>query len=65
MDEKSTSFKRKYEFQVGGGSKVKLVIEAEIQDMNKNDLEDIIHETAICTHNFYLGLGKEITSSDQ
>lgn len=52
--------KKEYEFQAGGGSKVRLEIEAKIREVNKEDIEDILHEVAICTHNFYLGLGKKI-----
>lgn len=55
------SNKKKYEFQAGG-SKVQLEIEVKIQDVDKEDMEDILHEVASCTRNFYLDLGKKITS---
>lgn len=56
--------KKKYVFQVGRGSKVQLKIEVKIQEVNKEDMEDILHEVASCTHNFYLDLGKKIASDD-
>lgn len=59
------SYKKKYEFQSDGGSKVEIEIEAKIKDMDKKDLEYILHETAKCTRNFYLGLGRKIADSDQ
>ncbi|MEY8396150.1 hypothetical protein AALB64_15270 [Lachnospiraceae bacterium 45-P1] len=58
------SHKKEYEFQTRGGSKIKLEIEAKIKDVNKTDLEDILHEVARCTHNFYLSLGRKISSDN-
>ena len=56
--------KKKYEFQAGRESKVQLEIEVKIQEVNKEDMEDILHEVASCTHNFYLDLGKKIASEN-
>ena len=56
--------KKKYKFQAGRGSKVQLEIEAKIQEVKKEDMEDILHEVASCTHNFYLDLGKKIASEN-
>ncbi|RKJ18387.1 hypothetical protein D7X48_18070 [bacterium D16-50] len=57
--------KKKYEFRVAGGSVAEIEIEAKIKDVSKNDLEDILHEVATCTHNFYLSLDREIADVDQ
>ncbi len=54
------SHRSEYVFQVGKGSKVEVKIEAKIKDLNKSDLEEILHEYASCTHNFYLSLGRKI-----
>lgn len=56
--------KKKYKFQADRGSKVQLEIEAKIQEVNKEDMKDILHEVASCTHNFYLDLGKKIASEN-
>lgn len=53
-------YERKYEFEAGEGSKVEVKIEAKIKELNKADREEILHEFASCTHNFYLGLGRKI-----
>ena len=53
--------KRKYEFQTEKGSKVELEIEAKIKEMDSTDLEEILHEVAGRTHNFYLSLGRKIS----
>lgn len=58
------SNKKKYEFQAGRGSQVQLEIEAKIRDVDKEDMKDILHEVASCTHNFYLDLGKKIASDN-
>lgn len=56
--------KKKYKFQARRGSKMKLEIEVKIQELNKEDMEDILHEVASCSHNFYLDLGKKIASDN-
>lgn len=58
------SHKKEYEFQTDGGAKTKLEIEAKIKDVNKTDLENILHEVASCTHNFYLSLGRKISDGN-
>lgn len=55
---------KKYEFQTKNGSKVEIEIEAKIEEVSKNDLEDILRETAMYTHNFYLSLGRKIAGID-
>lgn len=55
---------KKYEFQAKNGSKVEIEIEAKIEEMSKDDLEEILHETAMHTHNFYLSLGRKIAGID-
>lgn len=45
--------KKKYKFQTGRGSKVLLEIELMIQEVNKEDMEDILHDVVNCTYNFY------------
>lgn len=54
--------KKIYKFQASRGSKVQLEIEVKIQELNKEDMEDILHEVASCSHNFYLDLGKKIAA---
>lgn len=54
-----------YEFTTKNGSTVKVKIEAETKNLCKGDLEEILHEYAACTHNFYLSLGRKITGDDQ
>ena len=54
------SYKKNYEFQTGKGSKGEIEIEAKIKDIDRIDLEEVLHEVAICTHNFYLSLGRKI-----
>lgn len=58
------SHEKSYEFQVEKGSKVEVKIETKIEDLCKSDLEDILHEYARCTRNFYLSLGKMIAGID-
>lgn len=58
------SHKKKYEFQTDRGSKAEITIEAKVEDVGRNDVENILHEAAICTHNFYLSLGRKITGKD-
>lgn len=60
MDLLNTS---KYEYQSHNGSKVKVKIEAEIKELHKEDLEEILHEFAIRTRNFYLSLGRKIADA--
>lgn len=52
--------KKRYEFETKNGSKVEIEIKAKIKEMSIGDTEGILHETAICTHNFYLSLGRKI-----
>ena len=54
--------KQKYEFQTEQGSMVEVKIEARIKRVNRTDLEEILHEFASCTHNFYLSLGRKISN---
>ena len=64
-DKKDTiNHSQKYEFQLEKGTSVEVKIEAKIKRLNKANLEEILHEFAICTHNFYLSLGKEISIKD-
>lgn len=58
------SHESEYEFKTEKGSKVKVKIQAKIEDLCKEDLEEILHEYAACTHNFYLKLGKKIAGND-
>lgn len=53
-----------YEYQAKNGSKVEVKIETKIRDLCKEDLEEILHEYASCTHNSYLSLAKKIASDD-
>lgn len=53
-----------YEFQTKKNSKVEVKIEAKIDDLHKEDLEEILHEYAVRSHNFYLSLGKKIAGMD-
>lgn len=59
------SYENKYEFQAEKGSKVEVKIEVEIKDLCKEDWEEILHEYASCTHNFYLSLSRKIAGYDQ
>lgn len=54
------SYEKIYELQTKHGSTVNVKIEAKIKDLRKEDLEEILHEYAMYTHNFYLSLGKKI-----
>lgn len=53
-----------YELEARKGSKVEVRIEAKIKDLQKEDLEEILHEYAMYTHNFYLSLGQKIADHD-
>ncbi len=55
-------YEKKYHFKSEKGTDVEVSIAAEIKDLNKNDLQEILHEYAVSTHNFYLNLGKEINN---
>ena len=63
-DKRDINHSKKYEFQLEKGTSAEVKIEAKIKSLNKADLEEILHELAICTHNFYLSLGKEISIKD-
>ncbi len=54
-----------YEYQAKNGSKVEVKIETKIRDLHKEDLKEILHEYASCTHNSYLSLAKKIVNDDQ
>lgn len=54
-----------YKFTTKNGSTVKVKIEAEVENLCKGDLGEILNEYATCTHNFYLSLGRKITGDDQ
>lgn len=51
-----------YDFVCSGGSTLKVVISAEIKDLNKSDLQELLHEFANAHKSFYLGLGNEINN---
>lgn len=55
------SHEKTYELQAKNGSKVNVKIEAKIENLRKEDFEEILHEYAMYTHNFYLSLGKTLT----
>lgn len=55
---------KEYEFETEKGSKVKVKVEAKIEELSKEDLEEILHEFAIRSRNFYLSLGREIADCD-
>lgn len=59
---KELNFEKIYYLKTENGSKVKLTINAEIKDLNKSDLREILHEVATSSRNFYLGLGNEISN---
>ena len=58
------SYENEYQFQTEKGSKVAVKIETKIEDLCKEDLEEILHEYVIRTRNFYLSLGKKIAGMD-
>ena len=60
-EEQALKHRKTYKFQMGNGTKSEVEIETKIEDLDKADLEEILHEFATCTHNFYLSLGKRIT----
>lgn len=53
---------RTYYIETENGTKVELKMVAEIKDLSKSDLEEILHEVATSSRNFYLDLGNEINS---
>ena len=61
-DNSNLNSSKTYQYTCENGTNVNISITAEIKDLNKNDLQEILHEYAISTHNFYLNLGKEINN---
>ena len=39
-------------------------IETKITDLKKENLEEILHEFAVCSRQFYLSLGRKIAGKD-
>lgn len=62
--EKELFHRKNYKFHTEQGTEVEITVEAKIKDVNKRDLENILHEVARCTHNFYLSLGRKIASGN-
>ncbi len=66
-DEKSNFpkfYEGTYEFQTENGSKGEVKIETKITDLKKENLEEILHEFAVCSRQFYLSLGRKIAGKD-
>ncbi|MCM1246458.1 MAG: hypothetical protein NC293_12525 [Roseburia sp.] len=59
------SSKKEYNFTTEKGSEVKVKIEVKIEKLSEGDVEDILHEYAIRSRNFYLDLGREISCKNQ
>ncbi|MBS5632051.1 MAG: hypothetical protein KHX45_24765 [Clostridiales bacterium] len=55
-------FRKKYDFAAKNGSEVKIEIAVEIENLDCNDMQEILHEYALRTRNFYLSMGNEINS---
>jgi hypothetical protein len=60
-------FSKTYQCELVDGIKVDFTISAEIKDIDKKevdkkDLEEILHNFAYSSKNFYLNLGNEINS---
>lgn len=51
---------KEYVIEVKSGSKVYITIKVKIENLHNTDLEEILHEYAVCTHNFYLDLANKI-----
>ena len=51
-----------YEHAHEGGTEIKITITAEAKNLNKSDLEKILHKFAVCSRSFYLDFGNEINS---
>lgn len=56
------NFTKKYQYQSPNGSDTEIIITANIENSDKDDLQDILHNFASHTRNFYISLGNEINN---
>lgn len=56
------NFKKKYQYESPNGSNTEITMTANIKNLNKDDLQNIVHEFASSSHNFYIRLGNEINN---
>lgn len=59
------SHERTFSFEAQHGTKVEVNIKVDLTDLDKADLEDILHDFAMYTHNVYLSLGRAISAEGQ
>jgi aspartate carbamoyltransferase regulatory subunit len=55
-------YEKKYQYDSPHGSNTEITMTANIKNLNKDDLQEIVHEFASRTHNFYICLGNEINN---
>lgn len=60
-----TPYTKTYEFSAGHGSKASVTITAEIEKLQKEDMEEVLHYYALYSHSFYLSLGKAMLETGQ
>ena len=55
-----TPYAKTYAFSAEHGSTISVTIKADVAELHKADLEEILHNYAMYSHSFYISLGLEI-----